>query len=705
MTLEINFNIPFATALAKKEKQIQQSYRPIIGIHKWFARRPGTVFRNLLLAEFNGEYATDSGYWKAHNFEGIIADPFMGGGIPIFEANRLGFSVIGTDINPMAYWIVRQSLTHLDLEAFTDIANQIILDVESEVREYYRTRCNICDGDAEVKYFIHVKTQPCPECGRKNDLFPGYLLASAVRHPKHVVVCSHCEELNEYDEKPKIDKPGECQNCGNLTYIEGPAKRNRIHCFSCGHQFRYPPKQPEGPPKHRIWAIEYHCKTCKPTHKGRFFKKPDFDDLNKLQVATDAYAASMSNLPIPEDEIPVGDETNRLHRWGYRYFWQMFNPRQLFGLGTLLGRINQVHDVDTRHALLTVFSDFLRYQNMLSRYDTYALKCQDIFSVHGFPVGLIQCENNLLGITNVGSGSYRHFIKKYIKAKQYCEQPFETQNNGKKKKIVPIDGEQIRADFVDELPGPVREAWISSNSAETIPLQPDTLDGVFTDPPYFDNVQYAELMDFCYSWLRIALGEEFESFLPETTRQHAELTGNQTLGRGLDHFTDGLSRIFCHYASALKQNAPFVFTYHHNNPQAYIPLIVAILDSGLYCNATLPVPGEMSASLHIAKTKSSVLDTVFVCRNEESSYQSKDIITKLSYDISELKAAGLTPSDGDIKCLALGHMARMTINKLKPKWNSKEELKHRMAIAIDSLEQIMETVYYDKLIIRTKTNN
>lgn len=44
MTIEHNYNIGFVAALALKEKQIQQNYRPIIAVHKWFARRPGTLF-------------------------------------------------------------------------------------------------------------------------------------------------------------------------------------------------------------------------------------------------------------------------------------------------------------------------------------------------------------------------------------------------------------------------------------------------------------------------------------------------------------------------------------------------------------------------------------------------------------------------------------------------------------------------------------
>lgn len=56
--LEAVFDASFATELALREKQIQQNYRPVIGIHKWFARRPGTVFRSLLLAEFGSEPLT-----------------------------------------------------------------------------------------------------------------------------------------------------------------------------------------------------------------------------------------------------------------------------------------------------------------------------------------------------------------------------------------------------------------------------------------------------------------------------------------------------------------------------------------------------------------------------------------------------------------------------------------------------------------------
>ncbi len=706
MSLEKHFDATFATRLALKEKQIQQNYRPVIGVHKWFARRPGTIFRCMLLAEFNGQENLDTSYWRSHRFQGVIADPFMGGGSPIFEANRLGFSVVGADINPMAYWVVRQSLAALDIDEFTRTAATVAADIEKEIGKLYKTKCVDCGKSAEVKYFLWVKTSACPSCGQMNDLFPGYLLAEAVRHPYHVVVCPNCGHLNELEVPPSPSQPARCCECASPLDFKSQVNHQQAHCRGCGCRFPYV-KAISHPPKHRMWAIEYHCASCKPHHKGRFFKKPDRNDL-ALISETGGLLAANPDLPLPEDKIPSGDETDRLHRWGYCKYQEMFNERQLLGLGLLLRRILMVDATEIRHALLTVFSDFLRYQNMLCRYDTYALKCQDIFSVHGFPVGLVQCENNLLGIPRVGSGSFRHFVEKYIRAKRYCEAPFETKQNGGKKYLIHIEGETIRACLVNRFPAAGSgQARLLAASATDMPLPPESLDGVFTDPPYFDNVQYAELMDFCYAWLRLALQNDVKEFRADSTRSKQELTGNVTLGRGLEHFTQGLSAIFRHYARALKPNAPFVFTYHHNDPTAYLPIVVAVLDSGLDCTATLPAAAEMTASLHIARTGSSVLDSVFICRNRSDWEKSKrknlgDISSALQHalqrDAETMAAAGLRLSNGDLRCLAAGHMARFAITSLRPTWDADITPELKLARAREGVEMLLDLVDLDVLI-------
>ena len=57
MSIENTFDISLIAALALREKQIQQNYRPIIGVHKWFARRPGSLFRGLVLSELDPNLA------------------------------------------------------------------------------------------------------------------------------------------------------------------------------------------------------------------------------------------------------------------------------------------------------------------------------------------------------------------------------------------------------------------------------------------------------------------------------------------------------------------------------------------------------------------------------------------------------------------------------------------------------------------------
>src|SRR5689334_16546041 len=110
MSIESSFDITFVATLALREKQIQQNYRPLIAVHKWFARRPGTLFRALLLSEFVDTPIATS-FFRGHSFAGKrVADPFMGGGTPLIEANRLGCDVLGLDINPMAAWIVREQI-------------------------------------------------------------------------------------------------------------------------------------------------------------------------------------------------------------------------------------------------------------------------------------------------------------------------------------------------------------------------------------------------------------------------------------------------------------------------------------------------------------------------------------------------------------------------------------------------------------------
>src|SRR5579859_6026121 len=168
MSIEHNYNLRFIASLALREKQIQQNYRPIIAVHKWFARRPGTLFRGLLLSEF-GTGSLESIYYMANDFEGKrVADPFMGGGSPLIEANRVGCDVLGLDINPMSTWIVREQIERLDVAVYTATAEGMLCELHRSIGALYRTHCPIYGNEnVPVKYFLWVKVIDCEKCSRE----------------------------------------------------------------------------------------------------------------------------------------------------------------------------------------------------------------------------------------------------------------------------------------------------------------------------------------------------------------------------------------------------------------------------------------------------------------------------------------------------------------------------------------------------------
>ena len=183
-------------------------------------------------------------------------------------------------------------------------------------------------------------------------------------------------------------------------------------------------------------------------------------------------------------------------------------------------------------------------------------------------------------------------------------------------------------------------------------------------------------MDFCYVWLRRLVDSRGSLFEEASTRSPDELTCNATLDRGREHFVQGLSAVFKRMALALKPGAPLVFTYHHNKVEAYYPVAVAILDSGLTCSASLPCPAEMGGSIHISGTKSSIVDTIFVCRSNGSvprrwiAGTTETLADLVRDDLKQLRVGGLHPTRGDIRCIIYGHLTRLATWRLRQAWNT-----------------------------------
>ncbi len=684
MAVERHYSESFVARLAAREKQMQQHYRPVISVHKWFARRPGSLFRALALAEF-GERPVHHRYAEGQRLSGVCLDPFMGGGTPVLEAARMGMSVIGYDTNPMSRWLVERELEALDPDVLAAAGERVAVAVERRVRELYKTTCLSCDADADARYFLWVRHHRCA-CGSERPLLADTTLVSTGlgRHPVEVHLCASCLTISEHATGQRLEH---CPCCGE-RFDNGLVAPDTVHVCVCGEPYRIPPRGSIEMPCQRLAAIDYYCQACHEPGQ-RAYKTADRRDhvvLAKAERRARRLADSW-----PTELIPRGAETERLLRWGYQQWVDLFGPRQLYGLGVLANTIARECNGQLRAALQTVFSDGLRYHNALVRYDRQALKPTDIFAVHGFPVPRVSCEVALVGQAGRGSGGFRQMLAKYVRAKRWCAAPYET--------VPDADGYLHRHDTApervaalavttpDEL-GDGGRALLRRGSLTDGEIPENSVDIVLTDPPYFANVQYAELMEFCYAWLRrLSPDTDFFDVAHAKTAEDAVGSAGQV---DLSEFARRLGVVFVAATRALKPGGVFAFTYHHNELEAYAPLIVACLDAGLVPTKLFACPSEMRASTHIHGRHAATTDAVFILRKPPTAepgavdFVDIDVERYVAARIRALRRAGTSVSSADRVCLRYATLAARTMARLADDWRATDE-SDRMGVALAGL--------------------
>ena len=181
-------------------------------------------------------------------------------------------------------------------------AERVAAEVEAEVGHFYETKCMECGFRASVKYFLWVKSYNCHACGQPNDLFPGYMIASNARHPAFVWYCPTCDQLAEVPERPSAKDPAHCPHCDTSFPFIQKLVGDSTSAAIAENQIDIRPGIRR---RHRLFAIEYHCSHCRADHKGRYFKVPSDEDLEKYARAAKSLKNSSQSL-IPDDEIPPG---------------------------------------------------------------------------------------------------------------------------------------------------------------------------------------------------------------------------------------------------------------------------------------------------------------------------------------------------------------------------------------------------------------
>ena len=651
------FPFEFLSLLAERESWRKEVHRPIYHVHKWWAKRLGSVFRGILLGTAlpeGGDLA--AAFYKPHRFaDTAVFDPFMGSGTTIGEAHKLGFTALGRDINPVAVQSVRTALGPMDQARLEAAFRELSQSIGIDIRALYRSS-DAKGRPCDVLYFFWAMRVPCPECRRQVDLFPSWIIAR-----------------NAYpSRKPEVQIL--CPDCGDI--FPGLHGQEEATCRSCNTQFN--PNQ--GPAR----GAKATCRHC---HSGftildavaRTGTRPDFRLYGKLVLtqggtkeylpATDAdhtaYQACSARLKVDlaQEEIRLptlalenGYNTRQAMSYGFTSWRDFFNDRQLLALGWLHRAIDRIDDAPARAALLTLFSGVLEFNNMFASYKgegTGAVR--HMFSHHILKPERTPIEANVWG-TPKSSGSFSNlFRSRLLRAVEYRQTPTEVNGTGNAKGRIcspPFTGQ------VAEWPGDgqlaERTIYLSCGDSAVTGLPDRSIELVVTDPPFFDNVHYSELADFFHAWHQLT--PQAKAGSGDTTRSPAEVQDTDA-----DHFAAKLRAVFRECHRILKDDGLLIFSYHHSRDEGWKSLAEAVLGAGFAVVNTQPVKAEMSVATPKSQTKEPIqLDIVIVCRKEGVTQWLRPSINQAAESarakLRRLVSAGFNLSRNDRRIVLLGQL-------------------------------------------------
>ena len=640
-------------------------------MHKWWARRLGSIFRTILLYSL-AKTESIRDLWKQYPTEidlsdKVVLDPMMGGGTTVVEALRFGCKVIAGDLNPVSWFIVKKQVEDINPDLLKGALVQLENELGQELRKYYKTKCPECGGSADGIYYFYYKELVCPDCAKEIPLMRNFFLAKSLVNDSDIVICQHCFNIFEAISRKKEAK---CPKC-NHAFIPAEKSYTSGQDYYCHSEGCRPRKivdwiRQNGMPKEKMYAIEYHCEQCEKKRNsnlknGRGYKVPDKRDLQLLEFARKEFREIEAKLPIPDTSIPNGVETKRALNHGYTKFRDMFSERQLLNLGKTYRWILALKDWRVKEFLVLAFSNSLKYNNKFAKYNATRGFITDIFRTHSYSHSMAPVEANCYD-TPRGRGAFTAFVNLVIEGKEYCRSPFERilQNDIMVK--VP-SGRPIVTSLADRYADlySKRTALLLCGSSEQMKIPDRTADAVVTDPPYYGNVMYSELSNFFYVWLRLALKDRYAWFREELVPWEEEVIENRNQKKGKEDFLAGLTRVFSESNRILKDDGVFVFTFHHKKKEAWSAVLQAILDSGLFVTAIYPVRSEMRASTHLHDLRNIAYDMVIVCKKRRKHQSAvdwsvvKDNIRHATHDlVRHLQENGEPLSDLDRYVIALG---------------------------------------------------
>lgn len=638
LPIERGFPIERVNEIVEKESMAKQYYRPIYTMHKWWARRPGALFRAISLYSLLDENTTaddvevyepgenhtlgDEGLSEQDLVDAIseismddpeslwefypkdvrikdkkILDPFMGGGTTLVEASRFGVESVGIDLNPVAWFVTKKQLDagQTNVEELERAFEQVKEDVADEILQYYRTPCPNGDHEADVMYNFWVKELDCASCEHTVPLFSDHRIASGRygnNKNKDYVVCPKCDKI-QLTEHWKSETECECDN--KWIPQDGNTSRGGYYnCPKCGQKESIVDAiSKQGKPDTRLYSIEYYCRQCategekKEVYKG--YKSPSPSDIKLFEEARKKWQ-SRTDLHeyVPDEVIPKGAITaasevsgNDVFQHGYKKWTDMFNQRQLLGLSLLLKSISKIDDENIREFLLLTFSESLNYNTIMNIYNPNYNKNTNIFKNNSFSPPYEPIENNIWG-TEDGTGTFCSMYDMVKKGIKYANSPTDRHIENGETKETPEFAQPIGQNIE------VYQDDMRNITAE------NEYDAVITDPPYYDNIIYSEVADYFYVWQKILLEDEYPGFDRDKTPRAESIVTNPYLDKTAEDFEHEMGEALSVIRRAVKDDGTLAFTYHHSDKESWGELLESLCENGFEVTATYPINSDMN---------------------------------------------------------------------------------------------------------------
>jgi putative DNA methylase len=536
-----------------------------------------------------------------------VLDSFAGGGSIPLEALRLGAEAYAVEYNPVAYLILKatveypQRYGHRLVSEVKRWGEWVLERAKEALAPFYPQ----VEGETPIAY-IWSRTIRCPNpaCGAEIPLFRQFWLARKAN--KAVAL----KPLPNHAAK-QVDFTIAEGKAINFDPSKGTVARGNAVCLLChtSADDKYVKSEAQaGRMGHRLVAVV----TTRGRGQGRTYRIAAPHDhaafhnaeaaLHNLTQTPSPWAFGLSWIPDePMDQKNPNIVSGR--GYGIRQWGQLFNARQLLALCTFGKWVREAHrrilqetnDPDFAKAVATYLAfgvDFMANRGLcvLLSWDAGAEKGRGVFAGHHLHMTWDYAECNPL---TDAFGAWNTSTATILAAMQ----TIRLQN--------------------------LSTPCIRVGSAAALPFPDKHFDAVVIDPPYADNVPYADLADFFYVWLRRIVGDLYpEAFQTMLTPKDEEAVVNPARFGGKKqgeqiaqrHYQRLMQKSFEEIYRVLKPDGMAVVMFTHRSTEAWESLIQSLLDAGLYPTASFPVHTEMEASTH-QRGKGAIQSTILMaCR-------------------------------------------------------------------------------------------